>query len=431
MITKLDPSINLPAFRDEWLKIGTATGPDDVDLRDRSIDLAYRAAGLEPPRLRIVLRSPLEGVIAAYLLAQVENQVRAQVWDQVGNQVWAQVWDQVRDQVGAQIGAQVGDQIGAQVRAQIGAQVRAQVWAQVRAQVWAQVRAQVWAQVGNQVWAQVRDQVRDQVWAQVWDQVRDQVGAQIGAQVWDQVRAQVWAQVGAQVWAQVGYASYGTHDASWLGFYSVFRLQFRAMTDPMEGLWGLSRSTGWFWPFAGAVIFTPRPSELHMVHGQLHRDGAPAILYPDGFALFRLNGISVPEWLAVKPAAEIQPREMLGISNAEVRREFVRKVGIVRICQGLNARVVSSCGLYELLELDIGDGRRRPYLKMQNPSVDAVHIEGVHPDCKTVQDALNYRNGLTADQIDDVNGAEFWQQGDVILKPRGATKFKSRPKILT
>ena len=168
-----------------------------------------------------------------------------------------------------------------------------------------------------------------------------------------------------------------------------------------------------------------------MVHGQLHRDGAPAILYPDGFALFRLNGISVPEWLAVKPAAEIQPREMLGISNAEVRREFVRKVGIVRICQGLNARVVSSCGLYELLELDIGDGRRRPYLKMQNPSVDAVHIEGVHPDCKTVQDALNYRNGLTADQIDDVNGAEFWQQGDVILKPRGATKFKSRPKILT
>lgn len=168
-----------------------------------------------------------------------------------------------------------------------------------------------------------------------------------------------------------------------------------------------------------------------MVGGRLHRDGGPALAYPDGFSLWRLHGVSVPRWLAERPAHEIDAHELPKIANAEIRREFVRKVGIERILSALKARTISASGLYELLELDLGDGLKRPYLRMQNPSVDAVHIEGVHPDCRTVQEALNYRNGLTPAEIDDVNGADWFQQGDVILRPRGATKFKSRPKILT
>ncbi|WP_213083536.1 hypothetical protein, partial [Escherichia coli] len=66
-----------------------------------------------------------------------------------------------------------------------------------------------------------------------------------------------------------------------------------------------------------------------------------------------------------------------------------------------------------------------------NPSVGVWHVEGVHPRCATVQGALNWRNGLTPEQIDEVNGAEWLQQGDVILKPKGAVKFKSQPVQFT
>jgi hypothetical protein len=152
-LTKAQAS-QLSEFKDRWLKIGLATGPCDRPAIERAADAAYKEAGLEPPRLKIWLGSPLAGAIGAAMLkrglkiSQVGDQVRAQVGDQVGDQVWAQVWDQVR--------AQVGDQ------------------------VWDQVRAQVWDQVGDQVWAQVGDQVRAQVGDQVWDQVR----AQVGDQVW-------------------------------------------------------------------------------------------------------------------------------------------------------------------------------------------------------------------------------------------------------
>ena len=68
---------------------------------------------------------------------------------------------------------------------------------------------------------------------------------------------------------------------------------------------------------------------------------------------------------------------------------------------------------------------------MINPSIGIHHIEGVHPDCKTIQQALNFRNGLTDEMIDDVNGADWIQHGDVLIFPRNAKKFKSRPEILT
>jgi hypothetical protein len=31
---------------------------------------------------------------------------------------------------------------------------------------------------------------------------------------------------------------------------------------------------------------------------------------------------------------------------------------------------------------------------MLNPSIGAIHIEGVHPSCRTVEQALSWRNGL-------------------------------------
>ena len=85
-----------------------------------------------------------------------------------------------------------------------------------------------------------------------------------------------------------------------------------------------------------------------------------------------------------------------------MRREIIRRIGIERICIDLKAEIIDKRGLtwysddvpegYELLLLNLGDGRRRPFLKMLNPSVpNCWHIEGVHPACRTIQDALNFR----------------------------------------
>lgn len=58
---------------------------------------------------------------------------------------------------------------------------------------------------------------------------------------------------------------------------------------------------------------------------------------------------------------------------------------------------------YELIKLEINNRdifttdeidflAQQKYLKMRNPSTGGYHIEGVHPDCQTVQEALAWRN---------------------------------------
>src|SRR5690606_34615819 len=152
-----------------------------------------------------------------------------------------------------------------------------------------------------------------------------------------------------------------------------------------------ARHCGWWWPFRGGAILTPKPSEIHLRDGVLHHDGGPAIRYEDGFSVWALNGVRVPQWLAETPAHEIDPARFMEIQNVEVRREFVRKVDVTRVFDRV-ARIIDTQGDYALGEFEVVDGQPRRYLKMLNPSVPGIwHIEAVHPSCATVAEALNWR----------------------------------------
>lgn len=156
-----------------------------------------------------------------------------------------------------------------------------------------------------------------------------------------------------------------------------------------------------------------------------------ALAYPDGWGLYCLNGVRVPPQIVTTPAEQLDCQFILKERNAEIRREFVRKAGIEKVCKDLGAKTLDVQDSYELLALNIGDGLERPYLKMKNPSIGVYHIEGVSPECRTVQQALNWRNSLTDAEIDEVKGADWYQQGDVVIRPSGVKTFKSQPIVLT
>lgn len=127
-------------------------------------------------------------------------------------------------------------------------------------------------------------------------------------------------------------------------------------------------------------------------NGDLHSDTEMAIYWRDGYGEYYLNGVSVEEKIVMTPAEKIDPKLVLTEKNAEVRREIVRKIGVEKLCDKLGAKVIDMKDNYELLNLDLGENRMRPYLKMINPSIGTYHIEGVHPECKTVQEAITWRN---------------------------------------
>lgn len=187
---------------------------------------------------------------------------------------------------------------------------------------------------------------------------------------------------------------YGSHDASWLSFYDFMLNEVKLdCCEKLVPLMDLATCCGWVLPYREYAILQDRPVAIHREDEQLHCDGGAAIEYSDGFSIYCLHGVRVPEWLAVTPMEELDPARLPKIDNAQVRAEFVRKVGIDRVIHKLSKGVIDKEGNYELHDLDLGDEEYRPYLKMLNPSVpDIWHVEGVAPECRTVAEALKWRN---------------------------------------
>ncbi|MDE2096214.1 MAG: hypothetical protein KGL39_03145, partial [Patescibacteria group bacterium] len=230
--------------------------------------------------------------------------------------------------------------------------------------------------------------VRDSVWASVRASVRDSV--------MDSVRASVRDSVGASVWASVRDSGYGQHDASWIAFYMFFRFEcaLKAETEKLLGLAQICRNAGWFLPHKNICWISERHDSLHRnAEGRLHADEKAALTYPDGWAIYALNGIRMKSEYVLTPAEKLNPQTVMQEQNADVRRELIRKVGIERMLAVLPNKVVDKVGDYQLLSIrlseQVTDAR---FLKMLNPSIGTWHLEGVAPECDTVEKSLNWRN---------------------------------------
>jgi hypothetical protein len=166
----------------------------------------------------------------------------------------------------------------------------------------------------------------------------------------------------------------------------------------------MTLDAGLIYPLEHVCIVGNQPSNLARNANGLHCDGGAAIEYLDGWKMWSLNGVTVPQWLAETPYRDIDCAEFAKLDNVEVRREFVRKVGVERVVQQIGATVLDKCGDYELLEVDLkGDTGKWPYLKMRNPSIGVWHLECVSKECKTVQQAINFR----ASGLKNLNGADW------------------------
>ena len=239
----------------------------------------------------------------------------------------------------------------------------------------------------------------------------------------------------------LGNCGYGSHDAGWLSFYDYMLNVLSCDIEIVKGLLDFSEYGGWYWPFEGLCLMTPKPSEIHLQDDQLHCDGGPAIRYGDGFSVWALNGVMVPKWLAETPAMQIDCLRISEVRNVEVRREMVRKVGVERLVQKLGAETRDKLDVtisgrdiqYELLALDFKDGQdKRLYLKMSNPSISVWHVEGVPPEVTTVMEALHSRKPDWAQELPvSEDGDEWFQQGDVVMIPRDAKSLRPFPNILT
>jgi len=187
------------------------------------------------------------------------------------------------------------------------------------------------------------------------------------------------------------------YDSGWSAFYDYFQQIGIDLSEFDFNKWLTFLDSGiWASLFYENYAFVcAGPSKISLnKDNNLHNETGMAIEWASGWGLYFLNGIGVDDAIVTTPAEKLDSKLVLTEKNAEVRRELVRKIGVERVMQKLNAKTIDKWDEYELLELPIeGMSTKAVYLKMKNPSIGTYHVEGVPSDIKTCQAALAWRIG--------------------------------------
>ena len=180
----------------------------------------------------------------------------------------------------------------------------------------------------------MRHSMRARVGASMRESVREGVG--------ESVRDSVWNSVGDSVGASVGESGYGQHDAAWLGFHDFFRevCALEKITAPLLGLTAIAQSAGWFLPYKNICWVSERHSILERdERGRIHNISGPAIAYPDGWKIYAVHGVRVPEWIVEQPE-KITTAHIGEEQNAEVRRVMLDRFGAARYLKEIGATLI-------------------------------------------------------------------------------------------
>jgi hypothetical protein len=290
-------------FVERWTRIGLCTDPADRPRAEAAIRDMYRQGGLEPPTTIVWCGSPLSQCLT-----------RAMIPD---------CW--LLDSIGANCPESVLESVQDSVRASVGDSVLGDVYACVGDSVEATVRNSVLKSIENSVGDSVGYSVWASVWASVWDRVRDSVWDRIGASVRNSIRDSVRDGIWDSVETSFRGSIYSAHDAHQLAFYRCFHdvVGLADETSKLSGLWELAQSAGWALPQRNICWVSERHHILSRdEQGRLHCDIGPAVAYPDGWAIYAIHGVRVPQHVIEHPK-RIDIARIETETNTEVRRVMI------------------------------------------------------------------------------------------------------------
>ena len=166
----------------------------------------------------------------------------------------------------------------------------------------------------------------------------------------------------------------------------------------LDGLYEIAKTTGWWTPRRGYVIFQHRPDQIHLVDGQLHNDTGPAIHYRDGFEVYGIDGIRVPKRVVMDPKS-LTIDEIQKEGNTEIRRIMINRFGPSDYLIGSGAKLVDSSVVHGLLRAVVQDKRGEKWLVGTDGSTNRVYHMAVPSEVKTCHQAHNAICGFDETKI--------------------------------
>ena len=152
--------------------------------------------------------------------------------------------------------------------------------------------------------------------------------------------ANLRANLEANLWANnipyTGTYFWGSWDYIWPYYEGGRRIGLKynqADSDALDAHIELFKTCGWLYLYNDIAFICDRPSVLNLdERGRLHCTNGAALAFVDGYELYAVSGVRVPEYVVMR-SNEITAEKILKESNAEVRRVMIERMGAARFAQ--------------------------------------------------------------------------------------------------
>ena len=240
-----------------------------------------------------------------------------------------------------------------------------------------------------------------QVRSQVGSQVESQVYSQVGSQVWSQVRSQVYSQVESQVESDqlkyFDFAYYGNiADYYWVAFYDYFRKIGKVKLSAFNNFVFLLKAGIYdMIQLDKACIVSDMPCKILCdLENRLHSLSSSAIEWRDGYCLYFVHGVAVPEKIILHPE-KLTKEDWIKEPNVEVRRVIQEQMGSLFV-EKIGGKVINKSTRGKLIEVKLPNDPERVsrYVKVKDSSTTREYYLRVPPTINSADEGVAWTFGL-------------------------------------
>ena len=443
-ITELTPEqeAKIPLYYEKWYRNGLRVDRLDKERAIHSIEWVYEKFLPNAKKPAVIFgESPIGATLLGAMLREIKDvpslrsSLRSSLWSSLQSSLRSSLWSSLESSLDSSLRSSLDSSLRSSLWSSLDSSFDSSLWSSLQSSLQSSLRSSLWSSLdssldsslGSSLWSSLRSSLRSSLdssldsslWSSLQSSLDSSLRSSLDSSLWSSLDSSLRSSLRSSLWSsQSPEASWirahwndGYYANWWVGWICFYEFLLNEVFIDKQKEFSLFTEflTHWkdlhlVYPYDGLCFVVERPREIHLeTSGRLHRDiTGPALLYGDGYCLWSLNGVQVPNWLVLKKPEELKAEDILKLPNAEQRKEGIRKFGIDRMREPLKVEVIDSWKDYELWTIEFEGRRIGPYLKMVNDSTGQIHVEGVgeithngvDKEIKTCKEALAWRGGF-------------------------------------
>ena len=266
----------------------------------------------------------------------------------------------------------------------IGDNIESNIWNNIRSNIWDNIESNIWNNIENNIGDNIRNNIRDNI----WNNIRINIWSNIGDNIRSNIRDNIESNIGDN---KMEFSTFSSSDSSWVHWY-LYQLYYFEVgllkEDEYSKLLRLYIDDvidSWMCIYLKNVAVVSRKPVVRREDERLHSDQLPAVLFPDGYEIYFLDGVEFPKetWQRVV-SKEMSLSEIMKIEISDQRTVALKynPQAIIKEKAKLVHKSERGNELYLVKGSEINTLTSYPemyFLKMTCPT-GRVFIEGVEPE---------------------------------------------------